>query len=127
MKTKEGIEMSVESARQRVDEWRAKDQARARRENMNWIIVNGKRYDLTKLYEVPASQTTANHGVARTGVWITKSNQVIVGTYSIWESGRNDGTVVGQQYHLANELEIANLATQLDDNRLLVLVPIAEE
>jgi len=90
-------------------------------------VIEGKRYDLAKLYEVPNADTRESGGVSRTGVWVTKSGRVIVGTYSIWESTRHDGTVVGQRYHFAEAAEIASLAEELEDDRLLALVPVAEE
>lgn len=90
-------------------------------------IIEGKRYDLSKLYEVPDSYTRENHGVSRRGVWVTKSGKVIVETYSIWESSRHDGTVVGTRYHFADEDGIAALAAELGDERLIQLVPVAED
>jgi len=90
-------------------------------------IIEGKRYDLGKLYHVPNSDTRENGGVSRMGVWVTKSGRVIVETYSIWESSRHDGTVVGTRYHFAGADEIATLATELEEERLLALVPIADD
>jgi len=90
-------------------------------------IIEGKRYDLSKLYQVPGAATRENHGVSREGVWVTKSGKVIVETNSIWASGRNDGTTVGTQYHFADADGIAALAAELDDARLVELVPVAEE
>lgn len=90
-------------------------------------IIEGKRYDLGKLYQVPQAKTRENYGVSREGIWVTKSGKVIVETNSIWASGRNDGTTVGIQYHFADPDEIANLAAELDDPRLVALVPIADE
>ena len=89
-------------------------------------IIEGKRYDLSKLYEVPDTDTRENYGVSRKGVWVTKSGRVIVETYSIWESGRNDGTCVGTQYHFADADEIASLAAELGDEKLLALVPAGD-
>ena len=76
-------------------------------------IIEGKRYDLSKLYEVPMAGTSYNHGVSREGVWVTKSGRVIVETNSIWGSSRQDGTCVGTQYHFADADEIASLAAEL--------------
>ncbi|MDP2730143.1 MAG: hypothetical protein Q8O55_06655 [Dehalococcoidales bacterium] len=90
-------------------------------------IIEGKQYDLSKLYAVPDACTRENHGVSREGVWVTKSGRVIVKTNSIWASGRNDGTTVGTQYRFVDEDEIASLAAELDDPRLVALVPVAEE
>ncbi len=90
-------------------------------------IIEGKRYDLSKLYQVPGAHTRENHGISREGVWVTKSGRVIVETNSIWASDRNDGTTVGTQYHFAGEDEIASLAAELDDPRLVDLVPVADE
>ena len=90
-------------------------------------IIEGKRYDLNKLYQVQGAQTLENHGISRNGVWVTKSGKVIVETYSIWESSRHDGTCVGTQYHFADADEIAALASELEDEKLLALVPIAED
>ncbi len=90
-------------------------------------IIDGKRYDLSKLYQVPNAKTRENHGISREGVWITKSGRVIVETYSIWASGRNDGTCVGRQYYFADASQIACLAAELDDAKLLALVPIAQD
>jgi hypothetical protein len=90
-------------------------------------IIEGKRYDLTKLYAVPNANTRENHGVSREGVWVTKSGRVIGKSYSIWESGRRDGTVVGTQYHFASPDEVAQLASELNDPKLVELVPVAED
>lgn len=90
-------------------------------------IIEGKRYDLSRLYAVEGAQTRENHGLSRAGVWVTKSGRVIVETYSIWESPRHDGTCMGQGYHFADVDEIATLATELGDERLLALVPVAED
>ena len=90
-------------------------------------IIEGKRYDLTKLYQVKGASTREHHGVKREDVWVTKSGRVIVETYSIWASDRNDGTVVGRRFHFADEQEIANLADELGDAKLLALVPVAED
>lgn len=93
----------------------------------NTVIIRGedgsKRYVLAKLYEVPNGDTRYRHGVCRTGIWITRSGRVLVGTDSLWES---DGTTVGQQYHFADAEEIANLAAETADEKLLALVPEAE-
>lgn len=90
-------------------------------------IIEGKRYDLSQLYEVACAETGFNHGVERVGVWVMKSGRVIVGTYSVWESGRHDGRVVGRRYHFADADEIAALAAELGDEKLLALVPVAED
>lgn len=89
-------------------------------------IVEGKRYDLSKLYSVSGAKTREEHGVNREGVWVTKSGKVIVKTCSIWQRG-NTGGCVGTEYHFANESEIANLADELHDEKLMALVPIAED
>lgn len=94
---------------------------------MATTIIEGKRYDLSKLYAVPNATTRENYGVSREGIWITKSGRVIVETYSIWASSRNDGTVVGQRFHFADGDEIAELAAELEDERLIALVPVAED
>lgn len=94
---------------------------------MATTIIEGKRYDLSKLYAVEGAGTRENHGVSREGVWVTKSGRVIVETYSIWESSRHDGTCVGQRFHFADADEIANLADELRDERLVALVPVAED
>ena len=90
-------------------------------------IIEGKRYDLSKLHSVPGAQTRESGGVTREGVWVTKSGRVIVSTYSIWESSRHDGTCVGTQYHFADAAEIASLAAELGNEKLLALVPVAED
>ncbi len=90
-------------------------------------IIEGKRYDLSKLYQVEGAKTRENHGISRKGVWVTKSGRVIVETDSIWASGRNDGTTVGRQYHFAGADEIAALAAELEDEKLVALVPVAED
>ncbi len=90
-------------------------------------IIEGKRYDLSKLYEVDGAKTRENGGVNREGVWVTNSGRVIVKTYSIWESSRHDGTCVGTQYHFADADEIASLAAELGDPRLVDLVPNADD
>lgn len=94
---------------------------------MGTTVIEGKRYDLSKLYQVEDAQTRENGGISREGVWVTKSGRVIVETYSIWESSRHDGTCVGQQYHFADADEIARLAAELEDEKLLALVPVAED
>ena len=83
------------------------------------------RYDLTKLYQVPDGDTPENGGLSRTGIWITRSGRVIVGTYSTWESSH--GTTVGHLYHFADADEVATLAEETDDERLLAMVPVAED
>ena len=90
-------------------------------------VIEGKRYNLAELYEVDDAKTRESSGVSREGVWVTKSGRVIVETYSIWESSRHDGTCVGRQYHFAHADEIASLAAELEDKKLLALVPIATE
>lgn len=90
-------------------------------------IIDGKRYDLSKLYEVPNAKTRQNHGVSREGVWVTKSGRVIVKTDSVWASSRHDGSCVGEQYHFADAYQIAALAAELGDYKLIELVPIAED
>lgn len=91
-------------------------------------IIEGKRYDLSKLYEVVEGvETRESAGLSRLGIWVTKSGRVIVKTYSIWESSRHDGTVVGTRYHFAEADEIAQLAAELGDEKLLALVPVAED
>jgi hypothetical protein len=94
---------------------------------MPYTIIEGKRYDLSKFYAVPNCRLRENHGISREGIWVTKSGRVIVETYSAWASSRNDGTVVGTQYHFADPEEIANLAAELDDERLTELVPMADD
>ncbi len=89
-------------------------------------IIEGKRYDLRKLYQVPDADTREAGGVKREGVWITKSGRVIVETYSIWEN-RNTHGVEGTHYHFADEWEIARLADELGDPRLTALVPVGED
>jgi hypothetical protein len=93
---------------------------------MTHIIVEGYRYDLGKLYEVPNASTREHSGVKRVSAWITKSNRVIVETYSIWENRQTHG-VEGTHYHIADEDEIARLADELGDERLLELVPMAPD
>ena len=97
--------------------------------NNDWIIVNhegdSRRYEVSGLYEVPDASTRENHGVSRENVWITKSGQVIVETYSIWATG-NGGECEGSRYHFADAEEIAFLAEDTGDDKLLELVPIAE-
>lgn len=91
------------------------------------VIVEDKRYDLSKLYEVPDCKIREHGVISREGVWVTKSGRVIVKTYSIWASSRNDGTVVGTQYHFANVHEVAALADELQDEQLLALIPMADD
>ena len=90
-------------------------------------IIEGKRYDLSKLYEVPGSEgEQIGTGVTREGVWVTKSGRVIVKTDSIWENPLTHGCY-GASYHFADADEIARLADELEDKKLIDLVPIAED
>ena len=76
--------------------------------------INGKRYDTNKMIDL-GIRTQQNYGVSIEGVYLTKtSKRVFVETYSIWESGRNDGTVEGGGLHEADEYEISRLANRHD-------------
>ena len=62
------------------------------------ITVDGKRYDLASMLALDI-QRSEICGVRVEEVYFgPRSHRVIVHTYSIWESGRNDGTVVGDCY-----------------------------
>lgn len=87
------------------------------------FIVDGRQYDTDKMTDLGIS-TRENHGVSIEGVYMTpKSKRVFVHTHSIWASGRNDGTVVGNQWHEADTFEIARLADEHDCEALLEMVP----
>jgi hypothetical protein len=90
------------------------------------FILDGKRWDTDKMEDLDCN-TRENHGVKIEGVYMTpKSRRVFVHTYSIWASGRNDGTVVGGQWHEADAEEIARLADEFG-GKLESLVPQAVE
>lgn len=91
------------------------------------IIVEGKRYDTSKMQEVIDEQRTQGHsnGVTLLGAFVTKSKRVLVVTDSVWESGRNDGSCVGTTGHFADEDEIARLADRYG-GELESLVPEGE-
>jgi len=62
------------------------------------ITVDGTRYDLSTMIALGCS-TRENHGVSVTEVFFgPRSHRLIEEYYSIWESGRNDGTVTGTYY-----------------------------
>ena len=87
------------------------------------FTVDGRRYDTEKMTDLGIS-TREEHGVSITGVYLTpNSRRVFVHTYSIWESPRRDGTVVGDRWHEAYTEEIAGLADRFDCAELLALVP----
>lgn len=92
----------------------------------NFIITdNHKRYDLEKAEDLGIS-TRENRGYRITSVHKSKGGAIIVGTYSIWQSERHDGTCVGQSYHVADADEIARLAAMTDNECLIELVPEGE-
>lgn len=86
------------------------------------ITEDNRKFDLEKTKNLDIS-TREEHGVKITSVHKTRSGKIIVGTYSIWASSRNDGTVVGQEYHVADADEIASLAKRFDDETLMAMVP----
>lgn len=74
------------------------------------IIIDGRRWDTDKMEDLDIS-TRENGGHKIQGIYMTpKSHRVFINTYSIWASSRNDGTVVGDQWHEADADEIARLA-----------------
>jgi hypothetical protein len=94
------------------------------------VIVDGKRYDTSKMELLIDEQYTQGHsnGVTLCGVWKTKSGNVLVVTDSVWASGRNDGTCVGLTAHFAEPYEIAMLANRYadDGDKIYDLVPEGE-
>lgn len=88
------------------------------------FILDGKRWDTEKMEDLDI-QTREHGGHKIDGIYMTpKSHRVFVNTYSIWASGRNDGTVVGSQWHEADADEIARLADEFG-GKLESLVPQA--
>lgn len=88
------------------------------------FILDGKRWDTDKMLALDIS-TRESGGHSISGVYITpKTQRVFVNTYSIWASGRNDGTVIGSQWHEADADEIDHLADEFG-GKLLSLVPQA--
>jgi hypothetical protein len=91
------------------------------------LIVDGKRYDTSKMRRVIDEQRTQGHsnGVTMLGAFMTKDKRVLVVTDSVWESGRNDGSCVGVTGHFADADEIARLADRYG-GELEDLVPEGE-
>jgi hypothetical protein len=88
------------------------------------FILDGKRWDTDKMEDLDI-QTREEGGNKINGIYLTpKSKRIFVNTYSIWASGRNDGTVVGDGWHEADADEIARLADRFG-GKLFSLVPQA--
>jgi len=91
-----------------------------------WIIINGKRYNLGAMTDLDIGDPDWGTGIKLKGVYLMpKSKKVIVHTYSIWENPRTHGCY-GDRYHIASQEEVANLADIFGDERLLELVPQGE-
>lgn len=96
----------------------------------NWIVLEGKRYDLEKCQDLGISARENGFygtGVALRGVFLTtgKVRRVIVESYSAWDRG--DGICTGTAYHFADQNEIARLASEFPGHpELMEIVPEGE-
>ena len=99
--------------------------ARRKEENVK-IIVEGKRFDTDRLIHINPGRRQVGTGITRENVWLApRSRRVIVETYSVWENPQTHG-VYGTSYHIATASEIAALAAETGDERLMELVPEAD-
>ncbi len=87
-----------------------------------WVVVDGKRYDLEVCKDLAIS-TGEERGVKVTGVYVTPSGKLIVGTFSIWERPGSGGQPIGQGYHFAEAAEVAELASRFGTAELVEMVP----
>jgi len=93
----------------------------------NWVIIDGKRYNLASMTDLELSDSKWATGISLEGVYLMpRSQKVIIHTYSIWEDRRTN-CVQGDHYKIADEWEIAQLADIFGDERLMELVPVAED
>ena len=85
------------------------------------VIVDGKRYDLSKWKDLELERRE-HHGISLRGVYLhPDGKRVLVNTYSIWDDGT--GKCVGAKWHFASAEEIAVLAEEFDSEELVALVP----
>lgn len=92
----------------------------------NWIIIDGKRYNLASLKNLDISDSRCDTGIKLEAVYLMpRKKEVIIHTYSIWENRQTYG-VQGDRYHIADEWEIAQLAERFGNSELLELVPEGE-
>ena len=97
-----------------------------------WIVIeseNGdkKRVNLSSLTVIWEGNKETGTGTFRNAVYLMpKAKRVIVETYSQWENPMTH-VCYGTSYHFADDREIADLADDLQDGRLLNLVPVMED
>ena len=92
-----------------------------------WVIVENygekNRVNLKSTITIWEGSKNTGTGTFRTGVYLMhRDKMVIVETYSQWENRITHGCV-GTGYHFADDDEIARLADDLRDDRLMNLVP----
>ena len=89
----------------------------------NWVIIDGKRYNLASMTDLELSDSKWATGVSLEAVYLMpKSKKVIMHTYSFWENRQTHG-VQGDHYKIADEWEILQLADIFGDERLMELAP----
>lgn len=89
----------------------------------NWVVIEGRRYNLASMVELWRGHDEYGTGIYLQGVFLMpRKKQVIVETYSIWENPRTHGCY-GTSYRIADDIEVAKLAEELRDIRLMALVP----
>jgi hypothetical protein len=93
----------------------------------NWKTIEGKRYNIASMTVIWAGHKEIGTGFYRNGIYLMpRSKKVIVNTYSIWENPRTHGCY-GDNFYIADDEQVANLANETNDSRLLALVPEAAD
>lgn len=91
-----------------------------------WVIIDGKRYNLSSMTVIWEGHKEVGTGIFRKEIFLMpRAKRVIVHTYSIWENRRTHGCV-GDIYYIANDEQVARLADDTRDSRLMELVPEGE-
>lgn len=90
-----------------------------------YVVIEEHKYDLEKARNVlRGGHQKTGPGKEISAIYLTKHNTVIVETYSIWE--KPGGGIVGVDYYIATDSDIALLARDYRIPELIDLVPEAE-
>ena len=89
------------------------------------ISGEAHRYNLGSMLLIWEGNLNVGTGIFRKAIYLMpRAKTVIVETYSVWEDPRTHGCE-GTSYHIADQDEIALLANDTGDDRLMALVPEA--
>lgn len=91
--------------------------------NERWVIIDGKRYNLSSMAVIWEGHKEVGTGIFRKEIFLMpRAKNVIVHDYSIWENPRTH-SCHGDRYYIADDEQIAQLAKETEDSRLIELVP----